>query len=133
MNRMGTVFDEFRDKLPTNSNPTAQMLFDCERHYMQLVKDFRQEIEFINELHTTHMREVENFYGEGLPAIIRKFEAEPIADDVRREWIKNLQEHMDKSFKMSQKFLEVLTTKKVEEFNAALCKKISEATSDERR
>ena len=133
MRQVGTVFDEFRDKLPTNSNPVAQVLYEYERHYMRLIKEFQHEIEFIDGLHTFHAQEVKKFYSEDLPAIIDKLRTTPIANDVQEEWIKNLQEHMDKSFKMSQKFLEVLTTKKVEEFNAALCKKISEATSDERQ
>lgn len=121
---MSKLFENFGDKKPSHSDPTADMLYEYERHYMRLVKDFRHEIEFIDGLHTKHAREVEKFYSEDLPAIIKKLETEPIADDVRREWLKHLEEHMTKSFEMSQKFLDALTTKKVEEFNAALRKKI---------
>jgi gluconate kinase len=100
------------------------MLVAYEEHYMRLVKNFRHEIEFINELHTSHTQEVRNFYDKDLPAIIKKLESEPIADDVRREWLKHLERHMHKSFEMSEHFIDILTTKKVEEFDAALREKI---------
>ena len=120
---MANLFDNFKKNKPRNFDPTAQMIFDYEEHYMRLVKSYREEIKFINDLHTTHTQEVKNFYANDLPTIIKKLEAEPIADDVRREWLNHLEEHMDKSFKMSGHFIDVLTTKKVEEFNAALREK----------
>ena len=120
---MGNIFDRFGGSKPHHSDATVQMIFDYEEHYMRLVKSYREEIKFINDLHTTHTREVKNFYENDLPTIIKKLEAEPIADDVRREWLNHLEEHMDKSFKMSGHFIDVLTTKKVEEFNAALREK----------
>lgn len=91
---------------------------------MRLVRNFRHEIEFINDLHASHTREVKNFYANELPEIRQKLAAEPIADDVRDEWLKHLERHMNNSFDMSGHFIGVLTTKKVEEFDAALRKKI---------
>ncbi|MBR7025486.1 MAG: hypothetical protein IKI08_06195 [Selenomonadaceae bacterium] len=120
-----SAFDKFHRKTPERSNETAQMLYDYEKHYMELIKRYRHEIEFINGLHTTHTQEVKNFYTNDLPAIIKKLESEPIVDDVRREWLKHLERHMNNSFDMSGHFIGVLTTKKVEEFNAALREKIS--------
>ena len=123
---MGNVFDEFRTggRSRRGQESTAEMLFAYEEHYMRLVKNFRPEIEFINDLHTTHTQEVKNFYANDLPAIQKKLAAEPIADDVRREWLKHLERHMNNSFDMSGHFIGILTTKKVEEFNAALREKI---------
>ena len=125
MNNSSSAFDKFRRKSSRHTDTTAEMLMDYEEHYMRLVKSYRHEIEFINDLHTTHTQEVKNFYANDLPAIIKKLEAEPIADDVRREWLKHLEQHMSKSFDMSGHFIGVLTTKKVEEFNMALREKIS--------
>ena len=64
-------------------------IFYYEEHYMWLMKNYRHEIEFINNLHTTHTQEVKNFYGSELPVIIKKLKSEPIADDVRRGWLKH--------------------------------------------
>ena len=51
--------------------------------------------------------------------------AEPIDDDIRAEWLKNLEKHISKSFDMSEHFIWTLTTKKVEEFNRAIREKIN--------
>lgn len=91
---------------------------------MRLVKNFRPEIEFINGLHAEHTREIKNFYANDLPAIQQKLAEEPIADDVRREWLKHLERHMNKSFDMSRHFIDTLTTKRLEEFDAAIKEKI---------
>lgn len=121
---MNKLFENFGGKKPKHSDPTADMLYEYEKHYMRLVKDFQHEIEFIDGLHAKHAQEVKNFYANDLPAIIEKLKSEPITEDVRSEWIKRLEEHISKSFEMSQKFLDVLTTKKVDEFNTALREKI---------
>ena len=69
---MGNLFDNSKKNKAKHFEPTAQMLFDYQEHYMRLVKSYRHEIEFINDLHTTHTREVKNFYANDLPAIIKK-------------------------------------------------------------
>lgn len=120
------AFDNFRGQRPKNENPTAQILYDYEKHYMDLVKSYRHEIEFINELHTDHIREVETFYREELPQIQKHLAQEPIDEETKREWLKHLEHHISNSFEMSEKFIAILTTKKVEEFNAALKDKIKE-------
>ena len=121
---MSTLFDSFKKNKPRHTDTTAQMIFDYEEHYMRLVKSYRHEIEFINDLHAAHTQEVKNFYANDLPAIVKKLSAEPIADDVRQDWLKHLEQHINKSFDMSGHFIDVLTTKKVEEFNADLREKI---------
>ena len=120
---MASVFDKFNTNKPKQQDITVQMLYDYEEHYMRLVKAYRHEIEFINQLHTKHEQEVKNFYQNDLPAIQEKLAEEPIDDEVRREWLKHLEQHIHKSFEMSEHFINVLTTKKVEEFNAAIREK----------
>ncbi|MBQ7630909.1 MAG: hypothetical protein IJS81_11990 [Selenomonadaceae bacterium] len=120
---MGNVFDKFK-KAPKNADPTIQILYDYEKHYMDLVKSYRREIEFINQLHASHTQEVKNFYEKDLPAIQKKLASEPIDDEVRREWLKHLENHMNKSFEMSGHFIGILTTKNLDEFNAAIREKI---------
>lgn len=119
-----SVFDAFRGASPKNENPELQNLYDYEKHYMELVKHYRGEIEFINQLHDQHTQEVKNFYQSDLPAIQEKLSAEPIDEEIRREWLKNLEKHISKSFDMSEHFIWTLTTKKVEEFNRAIREKI---------
>ncbi|MBR1397377.1 MAG: hypothetical protein IJ563_07580 [Selenomonadaceae bacterium] len=124
MSKESNVFDVFGVKPSKQQDPTIQTLYDYEEHYMKLIKSYRHEIEFINQLHTQHEQEVKNFYQNDLPAIQEKLSGEPIDDEVRREWIKHLERHISKSFEMSEHFINVLTTKKVEEFNAAIREKV---------
>ena len=98
------VFDSFR-RTPKQQNATLQMLYDYEKHYMELIKAHRPEIEFINQLHSQHTQEVKKFYQQDLPEIQKKL-------------------HMSKSFDMSKHFIDILTTKKVEEFNSAIREKM---------
>ena len=117
------VFDSFR-RTPKQQNATLQMLYDYEKHYMELIKAHRPEIEFINQLHSQHTQEVKKFYQQDLPEIQKKLSSEPIDEEIRREWLKHLEQHMSKSFDMSKHFIDILTTKKVEEFNSAIREKM---------
>ena len=118
-----SVFDVFNKTSPKRENSSLQTLYDYERHYMELVKHYRGEIEFINQLHTQHEQEVKSFYQNDLPTIQRKLMSEPIDSEVRNEWLRHLEHHVHKSFEMSEIFINVLTTKKIEEFNAAIREK----------
>lgn len=117
-------FGAFHRHVSTKENPALQTLFDYEQHYMELVKRYRSEIEFINQLHDEHTQEVKNFYQNDLPAIQKKLSDEPIEESVRNEWLKNLENHISKSFDMSEHFIWTLTTKKIDEFNKAIREKI---------
>lgn len=119
-----SAFDVFQGKSPKKENPALQTLYDYEKHYMDLVKHYRGEIEFINQLHGEHTQEVKNFYQNDLPAIQKKLSAEPIDDEVREEWLKHLENHISKSFDMSEHFIWTLTTKKIEDFDKAIRAKI---------
>lgn len=117
-------FGAFHKHAPTKENPELQTLYDYEKHYMDLIKHYRGEIEFISQLHDEHTQEVKNFYQNDLPAIQKKLSSEPIAEEVRDEWLKHLENHISKSFDMSEHFIWTLTTKKIEEFNKAIRDKI---------
>ena len=121
---MGNVFDKFHRQTPKHEDPKAQVLYDYEKHYMDLIKSYRHEIEFINQLQTAHTQELKNFYENDLPAIQKKLASEPIDDEVRREWLEHLERHIHKSFDMSEHFINILTTKTLDEFNAAILAKI---------
>ena len=125
MNDSRSAFEVFNGGMKKTSSPELQNLYDYEKHYMELVKRYRAEIEFINQLHDEHTQEVKNFYKNDLPEIQKKLSAEPIDDDIRAEWLKNLEKHISKSFDMSEHFIWTLTTKKVEEFNRAIREKIN--------
>ena len=123
---MSILFGNYEsNSLPKHHNPTLQQLYDYEQHYMELVKKFQPQIEFINKLHRDHRQECIKFYQEDLLTIKDKLQALPVADNVRREWIEALQTHMQKSFETGKNFIDALTTKTVEEFKAQIEAKVS--------
>lgn len=119
------AFDKFHKVATQKENPELQTLYDYEKHYMDLVKKYKPEIEFINGLHVAHTQEVKKFYSQDLPAIQATLSKEPIDEETKNEWIKHLEAHISKSFDMSEHFIWTLTTKKVEEFNRAIREKIN--------
>jgi superoxide dismutase len=119
------IFGAFGDVPPEKKVPTLQAVYDYEKFYMDLVKKYRAEIEFINGLHVAHTQEVKKFYQQDLPAIQEKLSPEPIDEETKNEWLKHLEAHINKSFEMSEHFIETLTTKKVEEFNRAIRDRIN--------
>ena len=119
------AFDKFHKVSTQKENPELQTLYDYEKHYMDLVKKYKPEIEFINGLQVEHTQEVKKFYSQDLPAIQEKLAKEPIDEETKNEWLKHLEAHISKSFDMSEHFIWTLTTKKVEEFNRAIRDKIN--------
>lgn len=119
------AFDKFNKVSTQKENPNLQTLFDYEKHYMDLVKKYRAEIDFITGLQNAHTQEVKKFYQQDLPAIQEKLSKEPVDEETKNEWLKHLEMHISKSFDMSEHFIWTLTTKKVEEFNKAIRDKIN--------
>ena len=119
------AFDKFNKISTQKENPALQTLYDYEKHYMDLVKKYKPEIEFISSLQNAHTQEVKKFYQFDLPAIQEKLSKEPVDEETKNEWLKHLEEHISKSFDMSEHFIWTLTTKKVEEFNKAIRDKIN--------
>ena len=57
MNDSRSAFEVFNGGMKKTSSPELQNLYDYEKHYMELVKRYRAEIEFINQLHDEHTQE----------------------------------------------------------------------------
>lgn len=123
---MADAFDVFYSTKPEHPDPTAQMLYEYNQHYMQLVQKFQSQIEFIDRLHQNYRQEHVKFYSEDLPTVSEKLQTLPISEDVRQEWIESLQTHMKRSFETSKNFIDILTTKKIEEFNEQLEAKLKQ-------
>lgn len=121
---MPDAFDVFYPTQPAHPDPTLQQLYDYERHYMELVKNFQPQIEFVDKLHRDYRQEHTKFYSEDLPAVAEKLQALPVSEDVRKEWLEALQAHMQKSFETGKNFIDLLTTKTIEDFNAQIKAKV---------
>ena len=50
MNKREDAFSIFEDVIPSKQEPTIQVLYDYEKHYMDLVRRYKEEILFIENI-----------------------------------------------------------------------------------
>ncbi|WP_294160070.1 hypothetical protein [uncultured Selenomonas sp.] len=120
MGEQDDAFGVFYESGPKESDPDMQAIFEYEKHYMNLVRAYKSEIDHILRLQKEYRDEAQAFYHDSLPAIREKLSKEPIDDEMRKHWMEHLESDIDKSFEMSRVFLESLTTDEVEHFREEL-------------
>ena len=108
--------EEFNDDTPRKKDPTIQVLFDYEKHYMDLVRKYSNEIKFIEDMLSDYRQEQIKFYAETLPKLKKINEDFGIDEEMKRTWLSRLTNNMDKSFQMSDTLINEFVTKKLQEF-----------------
>lgn len=118
-------FQEFDDISPKKKDPSIQVLYDYEKHYMELVRKYGSEISMIANMLSAFRTEQEQFYEEILPAIISKLNQDAgIDEEMKNIWLKRLTTNVDRSFGLSETLINDYTTKNIEEFKAAVNEKL---------
>lgn len=118
-------FEEFNDDAPRKKDPTIQVLFDYEKHYMDLVRKYSTEIKFIEDMLSDYRQEQIKFYTETLPELQKKLNEDPgVDEEMKRTWLCRLTANMDKSFQMSDTLINDFATKKLQEFKDAVNEKL---------
>lgn len=114
-------FHVFDDVSPKKKEPSIQVLFDYEKHYMELVRKYSPEISMIVDMLRNFRKEQEQFYKETLPEIIAKLNEDVgIDEEMKRVWLKRLTTNMDRSFGLSETLINDYATKNIDEFKAAV-------------
>ena len=117
-------YDEFDDS-PRKKEISLQVLYDYEKHYMELVRKYTPEIEFINGLIQKNNAERTDFYKSTLPEISKKLSSDDaIDDDMRKLWLKRFEDNMDKSFELSQRLINDFALKTLDQFKEEINEKI---------
>ena len=109
------AFSMFEDISPRKQEPTLQVLNDYEKHYMELIRQHKNEIVFIENM---------DFFNNQLSKISQKLDAEHIDKDMKNAWLKRLEENMNRSFAISEKLITDYTTKKLDEFKTIANEKL---------
>lgn len=118
-------FNEFDDVSPKRKDPSIQVLYDYEKHYMELVRKYSPEISMIAGMIRDLRNEQEQFYNEILPQIITKLNQDAgIDDEMRNVWLKRLTANMDRSFGLSETLINNYATKSIDEFKIAVNEKL---------
>lgn len=118
------AFSMFEDISPRKQEPTLQALYDYEKHYMELIRQHKNEIVFIENMLKDYRQENIDFFNNQLSKISQKLDAEHIDKDMKNAWLKRLEENMNRSFAISEKLITDYTTKKLDEFKTIANEKL---------
>lgn len=118
------AFSMFEDISPRKQEPTLQVLYDYEKHYMELIRQHKHEIIFIENMLRDYRQENIDFFNNQLSQISQKLDAEHIDKDMKNAWLKRLEENMNRSFAISEKLITDYTTKKLDEFKTIANEKL---------
>ena len=118
------AFSMFEDISPRKQEPTLQVLYDYEKHYMELIRQHKNEIIFIENILKDYRQENIDFFNNQLSRISQKLDAEHINKDMKNAWLKRLEENMNRSFAISEKLITDYTTKKLDEFKTIANEKL---------
>lgn len=118
------AFSMFEDISPRKQEPTIQVLYDYEKHYMELIRQHKNEIVFIENMLKDYRQENIDFFNNQLSKISQKLDAEHIDKDMKNAWLKRLEENMNRSFAISEKLITDYTTKKLDEFKTIANEKL---------
>ena len=118
------AFSMFEDISPRKQEPTLQVLYDYEKHYMELIRQYKNEIVFIENMLKDYRQENIDFFNNQLSKISQKLDAEHIDKDMKNAWLKRLEENMNRSFAISEKLITDYTTKKLDEFKTIANEKL---------
>lgn len=118
----------FEDIPVSKKDKSIQVLYDYEKHYMDLVRKYSSEIEFVSKQLVEFRKEQKEFYDIVLPKIIAKLNGEKaIDDDTRKVWMKRFVDNMDKSFSLSETLINDYVVKTIDEFKNEVKEKLDKS------
>lgn len=121
----GNCFREFDDVTPRKKDPSIHVIFEYEKHYMELVREYSNEIKFIEKMLSEFRIEQTKFYEDTLPKISRSLtEDVSVDDEMKKLWLSRLSTNMERSFLISEKLITDYATKSIDEFKKAVEEKL---------
>ena len=123
-----SVFDIFKDD---DHKKTAKLnsldsLMKYQKHHMELLKKYENQIVFLEKLLSDCRNERKEFFTKELPAISKKLDEDHIDEPIKKEWLNQLARDMKRSFDESDKLISAFAVQKAEEFRASMEEKLKE-------
>lgn len=116
---MGDIFSSYDDVLLSDSDNTIDVIMKYEHHYMDLIKRYKNDISFINNLLRETRNEMQD-YTIALGTISSKLDEQNVDENVKNIWLKHINENMNLSFELSIKLIEHFVTKNQDQFESKL-------------
>ena len=97
------ILDEvYNERLKTQLNT----YYEYEKHYLDMLKEYKEEIKFASTLQEDLRKERANFFSEKLKEVSATLKDTGVDDKVRGEWIKELVKSYTGSLDISDKLVE---------------------------
>ena len=121
----GNCFSEFEDIATKKRDIPIQVLYEYEKHYMELLKKHSTEITMIHNMLKEFRDEQKTFYDTVLPNIIQKLkEDDRIDSKIKSVWVEQLTANMDRSFSLSESLINDFAIKNINQFKNAVNEKL---------
>ena len=122
-NDEGNAFEKFDDFSPKRGNTSVKLLFDYEKHYMNLLRDHQKDIDFINNL----LKELRNEQEKSTEKIIdleKRLNEQNVDKEVKNMWLKHLAKNIGRSFQLSNELINHFMIMKKDLFLSELQKRL---------
>jgi len=83
-----------------------QLLFEYERNYLSLIKEFKEEIKFVGSLQEDLRKERAKFFSDTLQEVSSALKDSQVASEVASQWIQELVKTYTKSLDVSSGLVE---------------------------
>lgn len=124
-NSDGNCFEVFDNIPQKRKDPTIQVLYEYEKHYLEMIKKYSEEIRFIQDMLERFRKEQETFYKQVLPDIIDKLNRDGgVDEEMKKIWLKRLSTNIERSFNLSETLINDYATKNLDEFKQAVNEKL---------
>ena len=113
--------DIFRKKVESEKTiPSVDAVLSYTEIYHRLLRDYKTEIQYIEETMQKLREERELFYLEKLPAIKETIINDDVCKENCEEWIHEIQNNMEKSFCISERLIQNYITDNLDKFKEEL-------------
>lgn len=118
---MGNLFSNYMPVNENEQNEKANIMIAYERHFHDLVRNYKEEILYMEGMLEKIRKEREEFYRIKIPEIEKVMKEENVLnDEAKREWIEELKRNMESSFKQSEDLVNHYITNNLAEFKAEM-------------
>ncbi len=102
-----TIVLNFDEQIATSKlKERLQLLFEYEKNYLMLIKEFKEEIKFVGTLQEDLRKERAKFFSDTLREVSDAMKDAQVSSDVASQWIQELVNSYTKSLDVSSGLIE---------------------------
>lgn len=102
-----TLMLNFNEQISTSKlKDRLQILFEYERNYLSLIKEFKEEIKFVGSLQEDLRKERAKFFSDTLQDVSAALKDSQVSNEVANQWIQELVNSYTKSLDVSSGLIE---------------------------